>query len=129
MTPKVAIVLVCWNNADLLTDCLESIAAQSYAHARTILVDNGSADESVSVATAVMPGITVIEAGYNAGFARGNNLGIARALEDPDTRYVALVNTDARLHAAWLRSLVAFAEGEQRSPRSRASRSTTPTTT
>ena len=114
MTPKVAIVLVCWNNADLLTDCLESIAAQSYAHARTILVDNGSADGSVSVAGAVMPGITVIEAGYNAGFARGNNLGIARALEDPETRYVALVNTDARLHADWLRSLVDFAEGEQR---------------
>lgn len=114
MTPKAAIVLVCWNNADLLTDCLESIAAQSYAHAWTILVDNGSADESVSVATATMPGITVIEAGYNAGFARGNNLGIARALEDPETRYVTLVNTDARLHADWLRSLVDFAEREQR---------------
>lgn len=111
MAPKVAIVLVCWNNADLLPACLGSIAAQTHPASSVILVDNGSADGSVSVATGLMPGIAVIEAGYNSGFARANNIGIARALEDSAVKYVALVNTDATLDPDWLRALVSFAQG------------------
>ena len=68
----------------------------------------------MSVATTVMPELTVVETGYNAGFARRTTSASRGRSTDPETRYVALVNTDARLHRDWLRSLVIFAEGEQR---------------
>lgn len=108
-TPKVAFIIVCWNNQALIDECLRSLVNQSYKNHQTIMVDNGSKDDSVQTAKKTMPGISVIETGANNGFARGNNIGIKKALEDPEIKYVALINTDARLEKDWLKTMVEFA--------------------
>ena len=110
--PKVTFILVCWNNEKLLAECLGSITAQTYKNHTTIMVDNGSKDESVARAKAAMPEIEVIETGSNNGFARGNNIGIKKAFEDPDVKYVALINTDAILEKDWLEKVVEFAQNK-----------------
>lgn len=111
---RVAFIIVCWNNEDLLKECLASIEEQTYKNIVTYLVDNGSADNSVSTARKLMPDAIVIEAGENLGFAKGNNVGIVKALEDENVGYIALLNTDARLERTWTEKLVKFATSKPR---------------
>lgn len=105
---NVTFVIVSWNNEDLLPECLESIKAQTHSSYTTILVDNGSSDNSVAVSQKTLPEIKVIKTGKNLGFTGGNNVGIKTALADPDIEYVALLNTDARLEKDWLKTVVEF---------------------
>lgn len=105
----IAFVIVCWNNKDLLKECIDSIYSQTHSSIKVILVDNGSKDDSVAYTRKIFPGVQVIEAGANFGFAKGNNIGIAAALSDPQVTYVALLNTDARLAPSWTEDIVMFA--------------------
>lgn len=73
-----------------------------------MVVDNGSKDDSVATIRRLAPEVTVIEAGVNLAFAKGNNVGIKAALADKDVGYIALLNTDARLDDKWLEKLVNF---------------------
>ena len=105
-TPTVAYVIVCWNNRDLLEECIDSINAQQYAAKLVIMVDNGSSDDSVSFVRQRYPDVVIIESGKNEGFAIANNKGIKRALQDKGVGYVALINTDATLSQNWTETLV-----------------------
>lgn len=109
---KVAFIIVCWNNSDLLQECLASIDSQTYADHITIMVDNDSKDDSIQAARRYKPDIVIIDNGSNDGFAKGNNIGIREALKDPEIEYVALLNTDARLDPQWLERLVEFSQGK-----------------
>ena len=108
--PTVAYVVVCWNNRDLLEECLESIKAQDYPSKKIIIVDNDSKDDSVAFIKKSYPEVELVELDKNQGFAIGNNRGIDKALEDKDVAYVALVNTDATLSPNWTSVLVEAAE-------------------
>jgi GT2 family glycosyltransferase len=71
-----SIIIVSFNACADLERCLESLRAAPPAVAHEIIVvDNGSSDGSVVVARR-FPGVRVIEAGANLGFARANNIGI-----------------------------------------------------
>jgi len=107
--PLVTFIVVGWNNQDLLEGCFASIKAQSYSNFSLVYVDNGSTDNSVSYVRDSHPDIIVVDMGKNEGFAIGNNMGIAKALENKDCRYVALLNTDATIAEDWLRTLISFA--------------------
>lgn len=107
---KTYFVLVCWNNIDLLDECIDSIKAQSETFFSIIIVDNGSTDGSVDYIKKNHKDVILIDTKENNGFAIGNNKGIEKALEDPECKYVALVNTDATLDKDWLKTLVSFSE-------------------
>ena len=109
MSPKVAFVIVGWNNQALLKDCFDSINDQSHKDIITIYVDNNSSDGSADWVREHNPGAIILDQETNTGFAKANNIGIQKALEDPGVGFVALLNTDARLHADWTRALVNFA--------------------
>lgn len=102
--PRVTVIIVNWNSGELLSRCLESVSAQSYAPARIIVVDNGSTDRSADVVEN-WAGITVIKLGANRGFAAANNI----AIEECDTELVALLNPDAFPESDWLARLVGAA--------------------
>lgn len=92
---SVAIILVNWNGKDDTLACLSSLKVFSHQSSvfRTIVVDNGSTDNSVEVIQEKFPDVEVIETGKNLGFAGGNNVGIRRALEW-GADYVWLLNND-----------------------------------
>jgi GT2 family glycosyltransferase len=109
MPDKVAFIVVGWNNTDILPDCFKSIYEQSYDNTAVYFVDNGSKDDSVEKTKKDFPQVKIIEPGYNTGFAKGNNIGIKEALKDPDVKYIALLNSDARLKPEWTKTIVDFA--------------------
>ncbi len=109
--PKVAFIIVCWNNKNLLKECFDSIDSQTYKEYVTIMVDNGSSDESVQYTKKDYPKVLVYKAGKNLGFAKGNNVGIDFALNKyPDLEYVVFLNSDARIREDWLSTMVNFAD-------------------
>lgn len=48
--PRVSVVVPTYNRADLLRDCLSSIVAQTYDDYEVVLIDDGSTDDTASVA-------------------------------------------------------------------------------
>ena len=100
---RVSVVIPVWNGRRWLEGCLGSLGAQTRPPAETIIVDNGSADDSVTYVREHFPDVTVIELGWNTGFARAANVGIDRATGD----LVALLNTDVVLSEDWLAQVTA----------------------
>jgi GT2 family glycosyltransferase len=67
-----------------------------------VLVDNGSADDSIAVARRELPEVRVVELGENLGFGRALNRGVAAAPGDP----VILLNNDAAPEARFVEALL-----------------------
>lgn len=103
---KVAFVIVGWNNQDLIGQCFKSIKKQTFQNIRTIFVDNNSSDGTVELIKEKYPKVELIAMDTNSGFAKGNNIGIEKALEDPEVTYVALLNTDATLAPDWTETIL-----------------------
>lgn len=96
----ISVVLVTFNSAHCVEQCLASIAEQ-LAPDEIIVVDNASDDESVATVRRVAPTAIVIEPEANIGFGRACNLGVARASCDT----VMFVNPDVALSSANRREL------------------------
>ncbi len=109
---KATVVIPNLNGAGWLRDSIESIWAQTEQDFELIVVDNGSADESLAIARSYVgrPGYTLIENGRNTGFSHAVNQGIRAAKGD----YVALFNNDAFAEPDWLARLIDAAEAEPR---------------
>lgn len=111
MTPTLSIVIVNWNTAGLLAECITAIeyGAASIPHDIWV-VDNGSSDDSVAMLHRDFPHIHVIESQVNLGFASANNLAMQRSAG----RYLLLLNTDAIVTPG---SILALLELAERTPR------------
>ena len=100
------VVVPNWNGADRIRACLDSLRAQTLKP-EIVVVDNGSADDSVEVIEKNYQGVHLIRHSHNKGFAGGVNAGIRYAMEQ-DADYVALLNNDAVADKDWLKNLVSF---------------------
>ena len=104
-------MVLAWNGKPLTLECLDSLAALRYENASVILVDNASADGTAdAVRKAHGDRVAVIENEENLGFARGNNVGIRRAL-DEGADFVLLLNNDTVVDPALLDRLVEVIAG------------------
>lgn len=103
--PTVAAVLVTWNSAAVIERALRSLpaGAEGVALERVVVVDNASADETVALARAARPDVTVVQTGANLGYAAGVNAGI-RAAAGADA--VLVLNPDTALRPGSLTPLV-----------------------
>ena len=85
------IIIVNWNNKNLLRNCLKSIYnSQNYYNYEIIVVDNNSEDGSVELIKNEFPNVVLIENDNNLGFAKANNQGIKIARGN----YILLLNND-----------------------------------
>lgn len=110
MKPLVSIVIVNWNGRLHLSDCLDSLAAQTFHDFEVVLVDNGSADDSVAFVTEHYPWVRLVPLRENTGFATGNNRGLEHCRGD----YIVTLNNDTRAEPSWLETLVGVAEARPR---------------
>lgn len=104
--PEVLVVIVNYNAGDLLLRAVKAMSQQIYTRFRLLIVDNASTDGSIQALRAVFPGVEVLLAGSNLGFAAANNLAVRSAGR---TRWIALLNPDAFPEPDWLSRLIAAA--------------------
>lgn len=79
--PSFAFVILNWNGAADTLACLESLRA-STAPVHLIVVDNGSADDSLTVLRASGLADAVVSTAANLGYTGGNNVGLRQALRE-----------------------------------------------
>lgn len=82
--------------------------ATTYAHARIIVADNASTDDSLSFLSQHYPSVEQIILPHNYGFAKGYN----EALKNVEADLFVLLNSDVEVEAAWLEPMVALMQGD-----------------
>lgn len=96
---KVAIVILNWNGAALMERFLPSVVRYSPEEmAEVVVADNGSTDDSLALLAGKFPSVRVVRFDRNYGFAEGYN----RALQQIDTPYAVLLNSDVEVTPGWL---------------------------
>jgi GT2 family glycosyltransferase len=106
MMVRVAAVILNWNNPKDTIRCLNSLkSAQQYLF-QIIVVDNASTDDSLKCIRAEHPDVVLLRNERNLGYAGGNNVGIAYALEQ-DADFVLLLNDDIVVAPGSIETLIA----------------------
>lgn len=109
----VSIIIVSWNVADLLADCIDSILASPISInepdgdlpvVEIIVVDSASSDDSVAMIRERYPEVRLFAEEENVGFVQGNNIGFAAA----QGRYHFLLNPDTVLHDDAINKMVEY---------------------
>ena len=102
-----SIIIINWNAAGVISNCLESIKnADGNISYETLLVDNASTDNSIDLIRSHYPWVHLITNEKNIGFARANNL----AIERTRGRYLLLLNPDTEIYPQALRKLLNYAD-------------------
>ncbi|MCD4653130.1 glycosyltransferase family 2 protein [bacterium] len=91
MDIQISIIIVNFNTAELLSDCIQSVLADtSNPTYEIIVVDNNSSDHSLQMLRNSFPNLIVVENTTNKGYAVANNQGLKIA----SGKYVWLLNPD-----------------------------------
>ncbi|MCZ6888169.1 MAG: glycosyltransferase family 2 protein [Gammaproteobacteria bacterium] len=106
---SVAVIIVNYNSGEYLSRCLDSIAAQTLAPSRVLVIDNASVDGSSQRAATQYPNVEFTRNDDNLGFAAANNQGLEKLAKGGRTEFVALLNPDAFADPKWLQALVSAA--------------------
>jgi GT2 family glycosyltransferase len=109
LSSLVSIVILNWNNPQDTIECLHSVLSLNYPNFSTLVVDNGSTDDSVSKIKDNYPDIEIIETNKNLGYAEGNNIGIRHAIQS-GADYILVLNNDTIVETNMLMELVRVAE-------------------
>lgn len=127
---RLAVVILNYNRADLLADCLRSIYQHPTRCEVTVwVVDNASSDGSAALVRDEFPQARLIVSPRNGGYAYGNNLAIraimgidgplagedaaGRSTRPAQADYVMLLNNDTVVPTGAFDGLVDFLEAHQ----------------
>ncbi|MCX8509587.1 MAG: glycosyltransferase family 2 protein, partial [Rhodobacteraceae bacterium] len=129
---QIGVIIVTFNAADVITDCLDSLLTQEGGAPRIIIVDNGSTDQTLSLvrdwSARALPQaggfqetdrpegmasrgaqVTLLRGGLNRGFAGGVNLGLRACAACPDLGHFWILNPDSRADPHACRAILAAA--------------------
>jgi N-acetylglucosaminyl-diphospho-decaprenol L-rhamnosyltransferase len=103
--PRITAVIVTYRSSDVIDAALDALKpAHDAGLLDCIVVDNASPDNTVAAVRQNHPWANIIESGGNLGYARGCNLGLARAR----TPYVLFMNPDLLITPDALQTLARF---------------------
>ncbi|MGB0424681.1 MAG: glycosyltransferase family 2 protein, partial [Flavobacteriales bacterium] len=97
MKHSTAVVILNWNGKEHLSSFLPSVVKHSVDLAKVYVVDNGSTDDSMSIAEAYQE-IECIYLEENHGFSKGYNLG----LQQIEAQTYVLLNSDVEVSENWI---------------------------
>jgi len=106
MTPRVSVLIVNYNTAALLADCLASLEGQQGLICEVVVVDNASSDDSVALVGQRFPAVRLIAGTENIGFGRANNLAMAHCSGE----FLFLLNPDTRIATGCIQALLDYME-------------------
>lgn len=98
--PQIDVVILTWNDGDLLRRAVDSVHRSEHVSARCIVIDNGSDHRPDAP---LRSGDLLIRLGRNVGVAAGRNKGVGRGTAS----YVCFLDSDAILHQDTLAILAA----------------------
>jgi GT2 family glycosyltransferase/sugar lactone lactonase YvrE len=98
--PRVSVVVCAYNAAATIDECLTSLEALDYPDVEVIVVNDGSRDDTATIARR-HPRVRVISV-PNGGLSAARNIGLAEATSE----IVAYTDADVRVDPAWLTYLV-----------------------
>ena len=114
MEKKCDIVLLSYENLNLLKKCIDSIFSNTKVVSHLIVVDNGSQDSEVAKYISTIKGTEIVSVekiilSENKGFAAGVNIGINIATAP----YVCLLNNDCEVTDGWLEEMIKVASSDR----------------
>ena len=107
MMPRVAALVLNFNDAKDTLECVESLERSDYPELEIVLVDNASEDQSWLKIAEKYPGITVLRNKENLGYAGGNNAGARFAIGE-GCDYIFVLNNDVVVEKSAVRLLVEY---------------------
>jgi GT2 family glycosyltransferase len=105
----IGVVIVTYNSAGEIGDCLESLKAASTRPLSIVVVDNASQDET-PVKVRQFPNVEIISNRQNRYYAAANNQGVARVAG----RHILLLNPDVVLPVGCADALAAILDKDER---------------
>jgi GT2 family glycosyltransferase len=100
--PTVSVVVVTMNRKNVLSRCLKSLEKSSYKISETIVVDNGSTDNSVGLMRKSFPKVKIVPQKTNVGAAAGRNRGAEKA----NSEMIFFLDDDAYIERNTIKSTV-----------------------
>lgn len=111
MCVQVAVIVVSYNTRELLLDCLTSVLESTQGrNIELVIVDNASEDGSYEAVREAYPDACMIQNSANLGFGAACNQGIRAT----NSRFILLLNSDARLTPRALQTLCECLERDER---------------
>jgi glycosyltransferase involved in cell wall biosynthesis len=104
---QISVIIPTFNAERTLADCLHALDSSTYSAAECIVVDDGSTDQSVSIAKRAAA--KIVSTGGRFGPARARNLGVQCASGD----LVVFIDADVALQADALKRVAARFEAEK----------------
>lgn len=101
----VSVIVVTYNSAKDISNCLTSINVSLRSKDEVIIVDNNSSDETNKIVNAFITGkknFMFIQNQKNIGFSAATNIGINSSVNP----YIALLNPDTVVPKGWIESLL-----------------------
>lgn len=104
--PLVSVIIPIYNVAPYLRECLDSILSQTYLNLQIILVNDGSTDESESIAKEYLRDNRVeLVSVANGGLSYARNIGLGRARGE----YIYFIDSDDYIDLGYIEELVSVA--------------------
>ncbi len=105
------IILLSYENPDLLKKCVMSVLERTRTRSTLIIVDNGSRDPEVKKYLDKVHGNDIVDiekvfCEENAGFAKGMNKGMRLS----DAPFICLLNNDCVVTDSWIEEMISIAE-------------------
>jgi GT2 family glycosyltransferase len=107
---QLSVVILNYNVRYFLEQCVISVGkAIQNLDAEIIVVDNNSSDDSVAMMRSCFPMVKLIASTENAGFPKGNNIGVAQAKGE----FICILNPDTVVAEDTFEKVLAFAKTKQ----------------
>ena len=105
--PLVSVIIPIYNVAPYLRECLDSVVNQTYQNLQIILINDGSTDESGSIAREYLNDVRVeLFFVKNGGLSRARNLGMSEARG----AYIYFIDSDDYIECNYIEEMVRVAQ-------------------
>lgn len=107
--PKTTIIVVVYNNKDIIDECLQGIQNLIYTNYDCILVDDCSTDGTVEHVAGKYPWVKIIKKRVNSGQAISKNI----AIQQSKSKYILFLDSDVKLYKDFLNECVELMERDK----------------
>jgi len=106
----VCVIIVTWNNANDIRDCLNSIKDQDYINYKILVIDNASNDKTAWIIENEFPNIELKTMSENLFLVKANNFGIEYCIKNYNPSYLMVLNPDTKASTNLVSTLVSKLE-------------------